>query len=195
MRTPDMHTPEQDARVDRWRNERDAVRDELLEKGFDKQLNSFVQSYGSKNIDASSLRMAIVGFLPATDARMLGTLKAVEDKLMPNGLVLRYNTADGGDGLTGTEGAFLACSFWYASVLHLAGRTADAAACFDRLLALRSDLGLLSEEYDPKANRMLGNFPQALTHIAICQTAIILADGGGPWNGKPLKEAYATAEL
>ncbi len=187
---PKTHTPEQDARVECWRKERAAVRKDLLENGFDKKLNSFVQSYGSKNIDASSLRIALVGFLPADDPRMLGTLKAVEERLMPDGLVLRYDTADGGDGLVGTEGAFLACSYWYASVLHLAGRTTDAEECFERLLALRNDLGLLSEEYDPKEMRMLGNFPQALTHIALCQSAIILADGNGPWNGKVARKGY-----
>ena len=192
---PDTHTPEQDARVDCWRVERDAVRQDLLDKGFDKELNSFVQSYGSKGIDASSLRMAIVGFLPGDDPRMLGTLKAVEERLMPDGLVLRYDTADGSDGLSGSEGAFLACSFWYASALHLAGRAADAAACFDRLLLLRNSLGLISEEYDPREKRMLGNFPQALTHIAICQTAIILSGGDGPWNGKPTRTAFPPEEI
>ncbi len=191
----DTHNAEQDARVDRWRKERNDVREELLEKGFDKKLNSFVQSYGSKNVDASSLRIALVGFLPGDDPRMLGTIKAVEERLMPDGLVLRYDTADGGDGLAGTEGAFLACSFWYASALHLAGRTEDAVACFDRLLALRNDLGLLSEEYDPKEKRMLGNFPQALTHIAVCQTAIILAGGDGPWNGRPVPRTHAEANV
>ncbi len=192
---PQTHTQEQDERVERWRKERAAVRADLLENGFDKKLNSFVQSYGSKNIDASSLRIALVGFLPADDPRMLGTLKAVEERLMPDGLVLRYDTADGGDGLAGSEGAFLACSFWYASVLCLAGRAADANACFERLLALRNDLGLLSEEYDPKEKRMLGNFPQALTHIALCQSAIILAGGDGPWNGKPRHPDYVEEEV
>ena len=192
---PKTHTPEQDRRVECWRKERAAVREDLLENGFNKKLNSFVQSYGSTDIDASSLRIALVGFLPADDPRMLGTLKAVEERLMPDGLVLRYDTADGTDGLAGTEGAFLACSFWYASVLFLAGRVADANACFERLLTLRNDLGLISEEYDPKEKRMLGNFPQALTHIALCQSAIILSNGNGPWNGKPKPTEYTEEDV
>ena len=192
---PQRQTAEQTVRVDRWRTERDAVREELLEKGFDKKLNSFVQSYGSKSIDASSLRIPLIGFLPGDDPRVLGTIKAVEDRLMPDGLVIRYDTAGGGDGLAGSEGAFLACSFWYASCLHLAGRRNDAAACFERLLALRNDLGLLSEEYDAKDKRMLGNFPQALSHIALTHTAIVLADGSGPWNGKPLHQKFVPEEI
>ena len=177
------HTAEQDEVVEGWRKSRDAVREELLEKGFDKKTNSFMQAYGSKQVDAACLRIPLVGFLPGDDPRVLGTIKAVEERLMPDGLVQRYDTAGGGDGLSGGEGAFLACSFWYASALHLAGRTDEAAACFDRLLGLRNDLGLLSEEYDAKNMRQLGNFPQALSHIALCQTAIILGGGDGPWNG------------
>lgn len=191
---PQKHTPEQSARVDRWRIERDAVREELLEKGFDKKLNSFVQSYGSKAIDASSLRIPLVGFLPGDDPRVLGTIRAVEERLMPDGLVLRYDTEGGSDGLAGSEGAFLACSFWYTSCLHLAGRREEACVYFERLLGLRNDLGLLSEEYDPKAQRMLGNFPQALSHIALSHAAIILNDGNGPWNGKPIAHEAETEE-
>ncbi len=187
----EFHNPEQDEYVARWRENRAEVRAEILEKGFNKKLNAFTQAYGSKQIDASALRIPMVGFLPGDDPRVLGTIKAVEERLMPDGLVLRYDTAGGNDGLAGQEGAFLACSFWYAANLHLAGRKEDAAACFDRLLILRNDLGLLAEEYDPKAKRQLGNFPQALTHIALCHAATILSEGDGPWNHAPVEEAVA----
>lgn len=179
---PQWKSADQDGHVERWRENRDEVRADLLENGFDKELNCFVQAYGSKQLDAATLRIPMMGFLPGDDPRVLGTIRAIEDRLMPDGLVLRYDTASGSDGLAGHEGAFLACSFWYAAALHLAGRRDDAAACFDRLLGLRNDLGLLAEEYDCKQGRQLGNFPQALTHIALCHAAIILDDGDGPWK-------------
>jgi GH15 family glucan-1,4-alpha-glucosidase len=118
-----------------------------------------------------------VGFLPATDMRMIGTVKAIEQDLLVGGLVLRYRTEGGGDGLPPGEGAFLPCSFWLASVYHAQGRIADARALFDRLVALRNDVGLLSEEYDPMAARHVGNFPQAYSHLALVGTALVL-DGG-----------------
>ena len=162
--------------VRRWKKNREMIRQEVLEKGFNKDLNSFTQAYGSTALDASCLRLVLVGFLPADDPRIIGTVEAIERRLMKNGLIERYDTEGGGDGLSGGEGAFLACSFWFAASLYLIGRKQDASELFARLLALANDVGLLSEEYDPVARRMLGNFPQALSHIALAHTAFILSD-------------------
>ena len=165
--------------VDRWRKNRDMLHKEICEKGFDKKLNAFTQSYGSKSLDASCLRLALVGFLPIDDPRMVGTIDAIQKHLTRDGLVLRYDTGKSEDGLKGGEGVFLACSFWMVTCLHLLGRTAEAKAMFERLLALRNDVGLLSEEYDPQGKRMLGNFPQALSHIALAHSAFTLS---GQWK-------------
>ena len=162
--------------VRRWKKNRAMIRKEVLEKGFNKELNSFTQYYGSTTLDASCLRLVLVGFLPADDPRIIGTIEAIERRLMKNGLIDRYDTEGGGDGLSGGEGAFLACSFWFASSLYLIGRKQDATDFFAKLTALSNDLGLLSEEYDPVDKRMLGNFPQALSHIALAHTAFILSD-------------------
>jgi GH15 family glucan-1,4-alpha-glucosidase len=140
-----------------WRTARDAIHAEVCEKGFDRELGSFVQTYGSKALDSSLLRIALVGFLPATDDRVRGTVAAIERQLMIDGLILRYRTEDTKDGLPIGEGAFLPCSFWYADNLLLLGRIDEARALFERLMALCNDVGLLSEEYDPRAKRMLGN--------------------------------------
>jgi GH15 family glucan-1,4-alpha-glucosidase len=161
-----------------WRRNRDLLHKEICSKGFDKKLNSFVQSYGSKALDASCLRIAFVGFLPLDDPRIVGTIDAIQKRLMKDGLVQRYNPAKAPDGLKGGEGAFLACSFWLVTCLWLIGRKDEARTLFDQLLALRNDVGLLSEEYDPKAKRMLGNFPQALSHIALVHAAFTLS---GQW--------------
>jgi GH15 family glucan-1,4-alpha-glucosidase len=168
--------------VKRWRKNRDMLHKEICAKGFNKKINSFTQSYGSKNLDASCLRLLLVGFLPAADPRMIGTVEAIGKQLMQDGLILRYNTTKGSDGLKGSEGTFLACSFWYVTCLWLIGRKDEALAMFDRLLALRNDVGLLSEEYDPVAKRMLGNFPQALSHIALTHTAFAIS---GQWTPDP----------
>ena len=176
------HTEEIDSRVEAWRTARSEIHADVCEKGFDPELNSFVQAYGSKQLDAALLRMAIVGFLPAKDPRMLGTVAKIEQRLMKDGLLLRYDTADGSDGLPAGEGAFLACSFWLVSVLHLQDREQEARALFDRLLALRNPLGLLAEEYDPVAKRQLGNYPQAFTHLSMAHTALILGGAEGPWT-------------
>ncbi len=168
--------------VKRWRKNRDLLHKEICAKGFDKKLNSFVQSYGSKALDASCLRIAFVGFLPLDDPRIVGTIEAIEKKLMKDGLVQRYDPAKAPDGLSGGEGEFLACSFWLVTCLWLIGRKDEARSMFDRLLALRNDVGLLSEEYDPKAKRMLGNFPQALSHIAMVHAAFTLS---GQWRPEP----------
>ncbi len=168
--------------VDRWRENRQRLHDEICEKGFNKELNSFTQSYGSQTLDASCLRIGIVGFLPMDDPRIVGTIGAVQKHLIRDGFVDRYRSADSPDGLKGTEGAFLACSFWLVVCLHLIGRTDEAKELFERLLAIRNDVGLLSEEYDPTGKRMLGNFPQALSHIALVHAAFTLA---GMWKPEP----------
>jgi GH15 family glucan-1,4-alpha-glucosidase len=164
-----------------WKRVRREIHREVCEKGFDQKLNSFVQYYGAKVLDASCLRIALVGFLPATDPRVVGTVKAIEKSLMRNGLVHRYSTRKAEDGLQGGEGQFLACSFWLTANLWLIGRKRDARAMFERLLALRNDVGLLAEEYDSDAQRMAGNFPQALSHISLVHAAFVMS---GTW--KPL---------
>jgi GH15 family glucan-1,4-alpha-glucosidase len=165
--------------VTRWKKNREMIRREVLKKGFDKKLNSFVQSYGSKQLDASCLLIPVVGFLPPDDPRVIGTVEAIEKRLMKNGFVQRYDTKKTDDGLSGGEGAFLACSFWMVTSLWLMGRKADAKAMFERLLAVRNDVGLLSEEYDPVGKRMVGNFPQALSHIALLHSAFAMS---GLWK-------------
>ena len=165
--------------VKRWKKNRDMLHKEICAKGFNKKLNSFTQSYGSKTLDASCLRLGIVGFLPMDDPRIIGTVNAIQKALTRDGLVQRYDPAKSPDGLKGGEGTFLACSFWMVTCLWLMGRKEEAKQMFDRLLALRNDVGLLSEEYDPKAQRMLGNFPQALSHIALVHAAFAIS---GQWE-------------
>jgi GH15 family glucan-1,4-alpha-glucosidase len=167
-----------DAPIERWTQARDAVHREVCAKGFDAELNSFVQVYGSKQLDASLLLLPLVGFLPADDPRIVGTVEAIEKHLMPDGLVLRYDTAKVDDGLPPGEGVFLACSFWMVGALQRIGREDDARQLFDRLLALRNDVGLLAEEYDTKNNRQVGNFPQALSHISLVAAAFHLQGDG-----------------
>jgi GH15 family glucan-1,4-alpha-glucosidase len=168
--------------VKRWCKNRDLLHKQICEKGFNKKLNSFTQSYGSKALDASCLRLALVGFLPPDDPRIIGTIDAIQKGLMKDGLVQRYDPGKAADGLKGAEGTFLACSFWLVVCLWLIGRRDEATQMFDRLLALRNDVGLLSEEYDPKNKRMLGNFPQALSHIALTHAAFTLSD---QWKPEP----------
>lgn len=157
--------------VERWRAIRRQIHDDVCAKAFDPAQGAFTQSYGSKQLDASVLLMPLVGFLPPGDARMRGTVEAIEHELMSDGLVLRYNPLETDDGLPGREGVFLACSFWLADNLVLLGRHDEARALFERLLTLRNDVGLLSEEYDCDAGRLVGNFPQAFSHIALINTA------------------------
>jgi GH15 family glucan-1,4-alpha-glucosidase len=161
--------------IARWRELRDAIHAEVCEKGFDPRSNSFVQSYDSSYIDASLLLIPQVGFLPADDPRVLGTIAAVERCLMADGLVMRYATGTHVDALPAGEGAFLPCSFWLADSYLLTGRRREAQALFERLLALSNDVGLYAEEYDPRGKRMLGNFPQALTHMALVNSARLLS--------------------
>ena len=167
--------------LDNWRAARDAIHREVCEKGFDPALNSFVQSYGSPHLDASLLMIPLVGFLPADDPRMEGTVAAIEHRLLHHGFVRRYDSDEKVDGLPEGEGAFLPCTFWLADNLALQGRRDEAREIYERLLAIRNDVGLLAEEYDPEANRLLGNFPQAFSHVCLVNTARNLAhDEGGP---------------
>jgi GH15 family glucan-1,4-alpha-glucosidase len=166
--------------VDRWRRLRATIHDDVCRNGYDSAMGAFVQSYGSQLLDASLLMIPLVGFLPATDPRMLGTVRAVQTHLVSDGFVARYQTRPDVDGLPPGEGAFLPCTFWLADNLALQGRHAEARAIFERLLAIRNDVGLLSEEYDPVARRLLGNFPQAFTHVGLINTARNLTRRGGP---------------
>ncbi len=166
--------------LDRWREVRRRIHDEVCAWGFDKELGSFVQSFGSKELDASLLLLPTTGFLPPTDPRVRGTIEAVERHLFVDGFVLRYNTHTSPDGLPPGEGAFLACTFWLVDALLLIGREDDARRLFERLLGLRNDVGLLSEEYDTKAHRLVGNFPQAFSHIALVNSAHNLARATKP---------------
>ncbi len=160
--------------VDKWKSLRTQIHAEVCEKGFDAERNSFTQSYGSKELDASVLMIPLVGFLPAKDPRVVGTVDAISRELMVDGFVARYDSerSEHVDGLTGREGAFLPCSFWMVDDLHLIGRHDDAAALFERLLSLRNDLGLLAEEYDPVAKRLVGNFPQAFSHVSLINSTV-----------------------
>jgi GH15 family glucan-1,4-alpha-glucosidase len=163
-----------DGPIDQWRALRDRIHADVCEKAFNADLNSFVQAYGSTLVDASTLIIPLVGFLPASDPRVRGTVEAIEKRLVVDGFVLRYDSAATDDGLPEGEGAFLACSFWLADNYLLLGRQDDALGVFERLLAFRNDVGLLSEEYDPALRRQVGNFPQAFSHIALLSTAFNL---------------------
>jgi GH15 family glucan-1,4-alpha-glucosidase len=165
--------------VDRWRALRAEIHAEVLACSWSENEQAFAQFYGSDELDASILLMPIVGFLPATDERFVSTVEAIRRELTVDGLVLRYRPQGDGevDGLPGGEGVFLPCSFWLADALALQGKTDDARELFERLLDLRNDVGLLSEEYDPTTGRQLGNFPQAFTHLSLVNTALILSNG------------------
>ncbi|HET9529558.1 MAG TPA: glycoside hydrolase family 15 protein [Blastocatellia bacterium] len=169
-----------DGPVDDWKRLRKKIHEEICEKGFDPQLNSFVQFYGSRETDASLLMIPIVGFLPASDPRMRGTVEYIQKRLMQDGFVQRYLTDPEIDGLPPGEGAFLICTFWLADNLALQGQYKKAREIFERLLDLRNDVGLLSEQYDPAARRLLGNFPQAFSHVGLINTARNLDREGGP---------------
>jgi GH15 family glucan-1,4-alpha-glucosidase len=161
----------------RWKKIRDKIHREVCAKGFNKKKQAFTQYYGADAMDASILMLPLVGFLPASDARVRGTIAAVERDLLQDGFVLRYRPNEKKvDGLPGAEGVFLPCSFWLADCLHLVGRKKEARMLFERLLELRNDLGLLSEEYDPKNKRQLGNFPQAFSHVGLVNTAQVLSE-------------------
>jgi GH15 family glucan-1,4-alpha-glucosidase len=160
--------------LDHWQEIAATIHADVCQRGFDRDLGSFVQSYGSKHLDASLLLIPQVGFLPPEDARVSGTVKAIEQRLLVDGFVMRYDTEATNDGLPPGEGAFLACSFWLVDAYVLQRRWQEARQLFDRLVALRNDVGLLSEEYDPHKRRLVGNFPQAFTHIALVNSAFNL---------------------
>jgi GH15 family glucan-1,4-alpha-glucosidase len=163
-----------DGPVAHWRRLRDRIHREVCEKGYDRRRKTFVRSYGSRHLDASLLLMPQLGFLPPRDPRIVGTVAAIERDLVRRGFVLRYDSEAAGDGLPAGEGAFLACSFWLADAYTMLGRRRDAERLFRRLLAIRNDVGLLAEEYDVDAKRLVGNFPQAFSHIALINTALNL---------------------
>jgi GH15 family glucan-1,4-alpha-glucosidase len=179
------------APVDRWRGVRDRIHAEVCARGFDAERNTFTQSYGSPDLDASLLLIPQTGFLPIDDPRITGTIAAIERELLVDGFVLRYRTEHGGDGLPPGEGAFLPCSFWLVDAYALQGRTAEAHALFERLLGLANDVGLLSEEYDTRARRLVGNFPQAFSHLALIGSALNI-HGTGPAQQQPASTAGET---
>jgi GH15 family glucan-1,4-alpha-glucosidase len=166
--------PVQDGPLDRWRELRDRIHREVCERGYDPERNTFTQSYGSRGLDAATLMIPIVGFLPPDDERVVGTVEAIQRELVRDGFVLRYDTDEADDGLPPGEGAFLPCSFWLADCLALIGRRDEASELFDRLAGLVNDVGLLAEEYDPRLGRQVGNFPQAFTHVGLVNTAMNL---------------------
>jgi GH15 family glucan-1,4-alpha-glucosidase len=166
--------------VDRWRTIRDQIHHEVCQKGFDADRNTFTQSYGSRALDAAVLLMPKVGFLPYHDPRVRGTVDAIQRELLRDGFLLRYQPdANEGDGLPGTEGAFLVCSFWLVDALHGIGRRREATRLFERLLSVRNDVGLLSEEYDPVSGRQLGNTPQAFSLLGLVTSARLLSGATG----------------
>ena len=169
-----------EAPLEQWRSLRDTIHRDVCEKGFDRKLNSFVESYGSQLLDASILLLPAVGFLPGDDPRVLGTLAAIEKHMIRDGFVLRHDRREPADQNQPIEGAFLACTLWLADAYVLAGETDKAQALFDRVVAIANDLGLLAEEFDTAAGRQTGNFPQALTHIALINTAHNLSDAKKP---------------
>ena len=172
--------------VERWARLRDEIKEDILAHGYDPRRKTFTQFYGSEELDAALLMVARVGFLPATDERVAGTVAAIEEHLMENGFVQRYTQHHDVDvdGLPPGEGAFLACTFWLADNYALMGRHAEARETFERLLALRNDVGLLSEEYDTDEQRLVGNFPQAFSHVPLIDTARTLSAALGPTEAR-----------
>jgi GH15 family glucan-1,4-alpha-glucosidase len=176
-----------DGPVERWRRLRGEIHEEVCREGYNASLGSFTQSYGSSDLDASTLLIPLTGFLPPDDPRVVGTVEAIEKHLTRDGFVERYATHDGEgvDGLSGREGVFLFCSFWLVDALLMLERDDDARALFERLLDVRNDLGLLAEEYDPTEGRMLGNFPQAFTHVGLVNSAYNLSHHESPHRQRP----------
>jgi GH15 family glucan-1,4-alpha-glucosidase len=170
----------QEDAVEGLRRMRDDIHEEVCRKGYDAERNTFTQYYGSTQLDAALLLIPQVGFLPATDPRVAGTVEAIQRELVRDGFVMRYiPDKDAADGLPPGEGAFLACSFWLVNDLAMLGRLDEAQALFDRLLSLRNDLGLFSEEYDQEHQRLIGNFPQAFTHLTLIASAVVLTEAAG----------------
>src|SRR5690606_31930475 len=172
-----------------WRGLAAEIRADICANGYDSARNTFVQYYGGAALDASLLLIPQVGFLPADDPRVVGTVQAIERELLRDGLLLRYSTEQSDDGLPGDEGVFLACSFWLADAYIMQGRLDDANRLFDHLLSLRNDLGLLAEEYDVVRRRLVGNFPQGFSHIGLVNTAYNLSAAGGPARQRSSREA------
>jgi GH15 family glucan-1,4-alpha-glucosidase len=166
--------------VEDWRATRDRLHAEICERGYDSELGAFVRAYGAKDLDAATLLIPLVGFLPADDPRVVGTVRVIQERLCDDGLVRRYDTTQVEDGLPPGEGLFLPCSFWLADNLILQGRLEEGEALFERLLAIRNDVGLLAEEFDTATRMQLGNFPQALSHLALIGTAYNLSSSRGP---------------
>ncbi len=177
--------------VAEWRRLRDWLHEDICQNHFDAEIGAFVQARGSKNLDSATLLIPMVGFLPASDPRVIGTVEAIQRDLMVDGFVCRYNNATTDDGLRSAEGAFLPCSFWLADNLAMQGRHDEARELFQRLLALRNDVGLLAEEYDVEGGFMLGNFPQALSHLALIDTAFNLFESTGPATERPKRAKEA----
>jgi GH15 family glucan-1,4-alpha-glucosidase len=193
IRGAEMHGLE--GPVERWRALRGEIHDEVCRRGFDRTLGSFVQTYDSKELDASLLLIPVVGFLPIDDPRVAGTIAAIEKHLFVDGVVVRYDTQKTEDGLPPGEGAFLACSFWLVDAYALQGRVEEARRLFERLLTMRNDVGLLSEEYDPKDRRLIGNFPQAFSHVALVISAFNLSHTEKPaeiFGGRAKAEQVTT---
>jgi GH15 family glucan-1,4-alpha-glucosidase len=163
--------------IDHWRALRQEIHEEVCREGFNEDLGSFTQSYDSRELDAAALMIPLVGFLPAHDPRVLGTVDAIRERLMIDGFVRRYDATSDVDGLPGSEGAFLPCTCWLADCLVLQDRKDEARELFERVLSVRTDLGLLAEEYDPVAKRLVGNFPQAFSHVSLVGTARNLSAG------------------
>ena len=178
-----------DGPADRWRRIREEIRGDVLANGVDHERGTFVQSYGSKTIDASLLLMAETGFVAARDPLFRGTVQAVERELMEGGFVLRYRPEVSDDGMPGSEGTFLMCSFWLVDAYVLLGRYDDARRLFGKLLSVRNDLGLLSEQYDPRSRRLLGNFPQAFSHVGLVNAVHNLVQAGGPAMQRASRDA------
>jgi GH15 family glucan-1,4-alpha-glucosidase len=181
--------------LDEWRKSRDAICEDVLDRGYNKKLGTFVQAYGSDQLDANLLLLPCVGFLPVTDPRVERTIAAIERRLLRNGFVMRYSTEEVEDALPPGEGAFLACSFWLVDVYVLQERFDEADALFGRLVALRNDLGLLSEEYDPVSKRLVGNFPQAFSHLALINSAYNLTGERKPLHQRAQDEHAPPEEM
>jgi GH15 family glucan-1,4-alpha-glucosidase len=181
--------------IDRWREVRNKIHNDVCERAFDDELVSFVRSYGSKELDASLLLLPAIGFLPAHDPRIRATVEAIERELLVDGFVLRYDTGKSDDGLPAGEGVFLACSFWLVDAYLMLGRRDDAVRLFERLLSLRNDVGLLSEEYDPHTRRLVGNFPQAFSHLALVNSASNLASYRKPAEQRSAEKVDGKASV
>jgi GH15 family glucan-1,4-alpha-glucosidase len=181
--------------IEEWRATRKQIHDDVCAHGYDPEVGSFVRAYGSKELDASLLLLPAIGFLPPNDRRIVATVEAIERRLTTNGLVMRYDSATASDGLPAGEGMFLACSFWLADAYLMLGRRDDALGLFNHLLSLRNDVGLLSEQYDPRACRLVGNFPQAFSHLALVNTASNLAHHRKPAEQRALHGVLGKASM